>query len=1303
MDSKEKKSEKASKQNKVAMNSEDNNIYIYCISSFNKKINNIFSLIAKNNEVLSIKVLLKTHMKCYEDYDFIVNEICISKKIKNLNLYLNYKNIFYELNTISIKSSQQKLILLDDLIVVQNSINKLANELALIKSVYVLQYINICDKYNIYLKCFEEQKNKDELKVLLALKILSNLKKNSEIKFSVLISLFNIIFGNKLITKFLDTYPKLDIVCDEINKEKEEFNNKILKPYENDNEKLFEKNLKFFGSSEKLNIMNKVNSLSEEKYKFLLENFIVLYKLLYEDPKNIEPRKLINVREIFFNLIENKNDIFKILNFMLQKYDIIYLLLSKENEKRYSIKPIFNDFLPEINCERFTELYKSFLAKKSEKYIFDFSKVFNYFIDELKDLEQLISLKELYKKELSIFSNEYFEKNIIKKIHKIGMVEIMSGKKNNSQILNFLRNNDVYCKKGNKIKEYKDFRILKNLKVELMDDNFFEMFNEYKIYSFFEENYEKYLEMFTSIDKMKYFGLFFKLLPPEKYQKQTALYVFNWLMENINTYKSSDCPNFKTEVETFYSILNNLSKFLLPKLIEKLKEFLGEDCIGLFIFLLNSFSQNLGQNESELMISYIIFEKQNKEIEKKIKLNNIYSFLEKVKPSKLIAKTFLNIIGELSITQDDFLSETNKKFDLLDNILKRKEYSLLEEPENKNCQYWLYTIEESKKIYENLKNLNFEFINLQIAFNIIKEKIFVRRIALITKSLNREDYESFSLSKVKELKDILKCWGNNTKTIEKIVNVYKFINKPENIIQELYDYNVKIYHSTLQYLNSNNSSKEFFEKSKNIEKINKIHKLRECKIFMNIFYDTKKKISSMNSNDFIDIVLERFDKIKNIFINDKKSFENELTKNDEAKFLINIEYKNDNDLEKQIDWLLNYFKINDFELKFELIDRLKLMVKKKSLSLMSSGLVKLFDIYRDILNLTNSSDISLYETMLNYQSFLSSNEEINFEKIQEINNNIENIFELDESKSKIFFKLLIEINQYPDSMKFIKDKKLKEVENIVEFFLESDVPNLTEKDINNFMSLVKFLEEIVSNVKEENNIFKRFLNKIFAKMIEDKELQESFFNYIEKYEHIQTLFNNKLKSSEGRLIIIEKMLNYSYFSILKEDSFFSSSTYTMEAFYIEQNLNNNINNGNEQVNEKKKEEYIDNQYRSIIYQELEQLFQRIYISNIPKKYEKDVDLFINFFKNAKKLLDLFEKLYQKGYPEDFDDTFIEIKNKIVICTYKKKNYNIESLIVHFQAIYNKVNSSLNKCYGFNEILRFFYGRQLFYIYNNKKY
>ena len=306
---------------------------------------------------------------------------------------------------------------------------------------------------------------------------------------------------------------------------------------------------------------------------------------------------------------------------------------------------------------------------------------------------------------------------------------------------------------------------------------------------------------------------------------------------------------------------------------------------------------------------------------------------------------------------------------------------------------------------------------------------------------------------------------------------------------------MKIFNSTLQDLNSIKNTNEFSEKCKNLEKVNKIYILKQCDVFMNIFYDTKKKISFRNSYDFIDLAIERFDKLKNIFVNDKSIIENELIKNEEAKFLINIDYKNENDLEKEINWLLNYFKLNDFGLKLELIDSIKLIIKKKFLFLAISGFLKLFNIYKDILYLSNSDDISLYEKMLNYESSLSPNMEITFEKIHEINNNIENIFELNESNSKIFFKLLMEINQNPDSIEFIKDKEFNQVEKLVQFLLESDDSNLTEKDINNFIGIVKFFEGTISDIKGNNDIFNKFLKRILNKIVEDIEFQKCFFNY----------------------------------------------------------------------------------------------------------------------------------------------------------------------------------------------------------------
>ena len=290
-------------------------------------------------------------------------------------------------------------------------------------------------------------------------------------------------------------------------------------------------------------------------------------------------------------------------------------------------------------------------------------------------------------------------------------------------------------------------------------------------------------------------------------------------------------------------------------------------------------------------------------------------------------------------------------------------------------------------------------------------------------------------------------------------------------------------------------------------------------------------------------------------------------------------------------------------------------------------------------------------------------------------------------------------------MKFIKDKKFEEVENLFQFLLESDDSNLTEKDINDFINVVKYLQDIISNINEEIVIFIKFLKKILSKLVEDEKFQKSFFNYIEKYSLIQTLFNNYLKHSEGSIIIIEKILKDSYFYLSKSDLFLSSGSYEMQGSYFDQKTNNIINNN--ELNNENNIQNSNNQYRHMYHQEIELLFQRVYISNIPKKYEEEVDLFIKFFKSSKKLKDLLEKFYKIGNPKNFDDIIILIQNKKIICKYMNEKYdNIESLMTNFEKIYNEIDKQLNNCYYSYDIMRFFYGRQIIFIYNsilNKRY
>ena len=101
---------------------------------------------------------------------------------------------------------------------------------------------------------------------------------------------------------------------------------------------------------------------------------------------------------------------------------------------------------------------------------------------------------------------------------------------------------------------------------------------------------------------------------------------------------------------------------------------------------------------------------------------------------------------------------------------------------------------------------------------------------------------------------------------------------------------------------------------------------------------------------------------------------------------------------------------------------------------------------------------------------------ISMKEIEEIKMNIQNQFDLSEESSKKFMEFLIGVNQYPESIKFIKDKKSEDVSNLTQFLLESENV-LTEADINDFINVVKFFEETIQALKGQYDIFTKFINK----------------------------------------------------------------------------------------------------------------------------------------------------------------------------------------------------------------------------------
>ena len=215
---------------------------------------------------------------------------------------------------------------------------------------------------------------------------------------------------------------------------------------------------------------------------------------------------------------------------------------------------------------------------------------------------------------------------------------------------------------------------------------------------------------------------------------------------------------------------------------------------------------------------------------------------------------------------------------------------------------------------------------------------------------------------------------------------------------------------------------------------------------------------------------------------------------------------------------------------------------------------------------------------------------------------------------------------------------------------------------------------------------------------EDKTLGNSLFNYIEKYNHIQTLFNDYLKHSEGCIKKIEKILEESNFNISKEDLNLDNVSYTIQGTFNDQSKDYKIKTI-EQNEGDEISKYKTKKYQPIFYHDLEFLFQRVFISKVPQKYEASADLYIKFFKNVKKLINLFNAFYAKGFQETFEIN-IDFKEKKLICTYLNKQIDIDILIMNFQLLNFQLDKILNKVYHDHEIMRFFYGRQISYIYTN---
>ena len=583
---------------------------------------------------------------------------------------------------------------------------------------------------------------------------------------------------------------------------------------------------------------------------------------------------------------------------------------------------------------------------------------------------------------------------------------------------------------------------------------------------------DKYLEIFLhKLIQIKDLNAFFRLLPDKYFTHKSSILLMNWIKSKINTFSIKNFPNFKEDINQFICIMYQNSKESLVDFFDFLSLHLGEYCRKLFIFIINN-NDNLNQLIKAKIISYFTNSKNSN-------LDSIKYFIDNlVKKENFFINTFLDQISHLSLNSKDFYSkkETDnfKLFEILllnkKDFINNKKVNYLDIT-NKNCKDLLRDIEE--------QNLPINFINEKK--DIILPPEFIQKIKILydfieEKNKNENIINDDNINKCIEIYSKLiknyKDWEINIENLKEVVNYNKiFFNKNKEKENESYNINRlinNIIQSKLKDLSQKNKIIDEFIKLSNIIDNAKetLNFYENSLLFKEIYESNKRKIKDQSlilSQTFkkfytaIKIINENPDKIQN---------------NEYICFFLEIGYRNVLNLDKEINWLNVKLKIKINKEKIEkLLIALKILVKKKSLDNIITAILSFINSYNEDVK-CNQNDHKIINELKNASNLLKEN--ISSKDIEKIINYIKNIFvniTFEENDLNYKDKLLgffVEFNKNVESFNFIKDIKYSDIENIYDFFLDIDEDEITNSDLEEFVKVIRFLNNDINKSKRFN-------------------------------------------------------------------------------------------------------------------------------------------------------------------------------------------------------------------------------------------
>ena len=1077
---------------------------------------------------------------------------------------------------------------------------------------------------------------------------------------------------------------------------------------ENNNDKA-EDNYKFILEKIKMNIIIRYAHHRFEEYFSLIKNKKLYIKYLFKiiEEENEKNNKYFLVREIIyilFEVIDNKeylkiilkqcSDILNFLNIINKFFTLINTIVG--NDKKISAINYININTLSLSKEYFDEFIQGFteILEKENKInntIINFDEVIEIYskkIFKILDLERSLALSDSIYKYNHLLSQNII--NLVNETYHTIFIELVQRRRiNNEELLEIISKKDkfFYLKKYES-KKYRPLEIFNNLSIRDESDNFFELFQQKKIWNNFLIYDKKLIEYFLEkINRLEYFNRIFSLFPKELFGTifaKSAILISEKFEELVDEskFKNYDVDGLRKDFFDIMEILTiskNSSRDFL-KCMGKFKKFTTK----LYLEIISNKNIILSIESYKLIMKFL---SDNLKDNNRIENETILFLLEKSAGKEEFVKAMLDFLELCFLKKENFINENNsvnyKIFKLLSqfNYFKNREKWFI------SSNYYEVTIEAIDEILESLKGLTISFNDFNSLYRNYGEQLLQNLILIcLGDEIKANEIYQILDNKKKELYQI-------QKNLDELLNCLKYfypISKKNNI-EEIINFQRSMTELRVCEFNSNSSKKiKFFENDVKI--FSRLFDLNNSFFFMTLYRKNKKNSSNSSEEIILRNTENDYKKLKILF-NDQENakkldsldlFYEELRK---AESRIDI-------IRREINFLKLYFKLENYISK-DLENYIILYLSKEEVKKLFLGIktfIEVFHLKKE--KFSNLIDEYMKEI---------DNKNITLQKNKEI---------IEFLGTKLEVKYDYEINEQPDiysesiclliergnCFQFAFGKDESEIRNLNEFLGMDENPLLQSDDIQSFGKVVPFINSINEQCKlndyKDEKVYEYFKNKLH----DDDYLLKCFKEYINKYGLLENLYNEYLNKPEVSKTKIFSIINDSKIEI--ENYSEGESAISVHCKYKGDKKDKEINITFDELNELRDRALISNPNNSLPINNNQKNENLDKLKG--KEHLENSQIFLNLIGYIKKLINYMEELNEKGYPKRIK-IIINVKNKKITADYSNldsnkneiKSINIEELIDNLENLFKEQKDSLFNICKKEPLMRFFYGKQFF--------